>query len=84
MSLAPWPPTSSCRGPTACSANLKRWALGVYRGLRRSHLQSYLDEFIFRLNRRRTRHAAFRSLLGIGARTTTGTYKTLIIPEATG
>src|SRR6516162_2538697 len=44
-------------------SNLKVWALGVYHGLRRKHLQSYLDEFVFRFNRRRTRHAAFRSLL---------------------
>src|SRR5512144_2669115 len=29
-------------------ANLKRWALGVYHGLRRKHLLSYLDEFVFR------------------------------------
>jgi hypothetical protein len=28
-------------------------------------LTAYLDEFVFRFNRRRTRHAAFRSLLGI-------------------
>jgi hypothetical protein len=48
-------------------ANLKVWALGVYHGLRRKYLQSYLDEFVFRFNRRRTRHAAFRSLLGIAA-----------------
>jgi hypothetical protein len=48
-------------------ANLKRWALGVYHGLRRKHLQTYLDEFVFRFNRRRARHAAFRSLLGIAA-----------------
>jgi hypothetical protein len=46
-------------------ANLKAWALGVYHGLRKKHVQSYLDEFVFRLNRRRTRHAAFRSLLGM-------------------
>jgi hypothetical protein len=65
-------------------ANLKRWALGVYHGLRRNHLQSYLDEFVFRFNRRRTRHAAFRSLLGIGTRTKPLTYKMLISPEATG
>jgi len=26
-------------------SNLKVWALGVYHGLRRKHLQSYLDEF---------------------------------------
>ena len=47
-------------------ANLKTWALGVYHGLRRQHLQSYLDEFVFRFNRRRTRYAAFRSILDIG------------------
>jgi transposase-like protein len=29
------------------------WALGVYHGLRRKHLQTYLDEFVFRFNRRR-------------------------------
>lgn len=65
-------------------ANLKRWALGVYHGLRRNHLQSYLDEFVFRFNRRRTRHAAFRSLLGIGTRTKPITYKMLIAPETAG
>ena len=47
-------------------SNLKTWALGVYHGLRRKNIQSYLDEFVFRFNRRRTRHAAFRALLGIG------------------
>jgi hypothetical protein len=34
-------------------------------GLRREHFQSYLDEFVFRFNRRCTKHAAVRSLLGI-------------------
>ena len=29
-------------------SNLKTWGLGVYHGLRRQHLQSYLDEFVFR------------------------------------
>lgn len=63
-------------------SNLKIWALGVYHGLRRNHLQSYLDEFVFRFNRRRTRHAAFRSLLGIAAGHAPITYKMLISPEA--
>jgi transposase-like protein len=65
-------------------ANLKRWALGVYHGLRRNHLQSYLDEFVFRFNRRHTRPAAFRSLLGIATTHTPITYKMLIAPETTG
>ena len=64
-------------------ANLKRWALGVYHGLRRQHLQSYLDEFAFRFNRRHTRHAAFRSLLGIAVAKMPTTYNMLIKPEAT-
>jgi hypothetical protein len=51
-------------------------------GLRRKHLQTYLDEFVFRFNRRRTRHAAFRSLLGIAAAHSPLSYKMLILPEA--
>lgn len=63
-------------------ANLKTWALGVYHGLRSKHLQAYLDEFVFRFNRRRTRHAAFRTLLGLSLATKPVTYKMLIAPEA--
>ncbi len=65
-------------------SNLKVWALGVYHGLRRRHLQSYLDEFVFRFSRRRTRHAAFRSLLGIATAHAPLTYNMLISPEAKG
>ncbi len=64
-------------------SNLKTWALGVYHGLRRKHLQAYLDEFVFRFNRRRSRHAAFRTLLGLGLETRPVTYKMLIQPETT-
>jgi len=46
-------------------ANAKRWAMGVYHGLRAAHLQAYLDEFVFRFNRRRTPAAAFERLLGL-------------------
>ena len=64
-------------------ANLKTWALGVYHGLRRPHLQAYLDEFVFRFNRRRTRPAAFRSLLAISLALKPATYNMLIAPEPT-
>jgi hypothetical protein len=64
-------------------SNLKTWALGVYHGLRREHFQSYLDEFVFRFNRRCHRQASFRSLLGIAAGHAPLTYKMLISPEAT-
>src|ERR1700747_1533052 len=59
-------------------SNLKRWGLGVYHGLRRTNLQHYLDEFVFRFNRRHTRHAAFNTLLGIGVRTAPAPYQVLI------
>ena len=39
--------------------------MGVYHGLRAAHLQAYLDEFVFRFNRRRTPQAAFARLLGL-------------------
>src|SRR6201987_4785295 len=65
-------------------SNLKVWALGVYHGLRRKHLQSYLDEFVFRFNRRRTRPAEFRSLLAIALVRKPLTYNMLIMPEAQG
>ena len=63
-------------------SNLKGWARGVYHGLRAKHLQSYLDEFVLRFNRRRTRHAAFRSLFGIAVCTKPFTYNMLARPEA--
>jgi len=49
-------------------SNLKRWGLGVYHGLRRVNPQHYLDEFVFRFNRRRTGHVAFNTLLRLGTR----------------
>jgi hypothetical protein len=63
---------------------VKTWALGVYHGLRKKHLQSYLDEFVFRFNRRANRHAAFRSLLAIGIANKPITYNMLISPEVAG
>jgi hypothetical protein len=59
-------------------SKLKRWGLGVYLGPRKTNLQHYLDEFVFRFNRRRTRHAAFDTLLGIGTRTAPAPYQVLI------
>jgi transposase-like protein len=59
-------------------ANLKVWALGTYHGLRRKHLQSYLDEFVFRFDHRRTRYMAFPSLLGIAAMHPPLTYDMLV------
>ena len=48
-------------------SNLKAWLHGTHRGVGDPHLQVYLDEFVFRHNRRRTPMAAFQTLLGLGA-----------------
>lgn len=49
------------------ASNLKTWLQGTHRGVSPEHLQVYLDEFVFRHNRRRTPMAAFQTLLGLGA-----------------
>jgi hypothetical protein len=59
-------------------ANAKRWGLGVYHGLRRRHLQAYLDEFVFRFNRRHTPAAAFERLLGLAVGLQPTSYEMLI------
>lgn len=39
------------------AALLKRWFLGIHQGrVSKTHLDYYLDEFIFRFNRRLSRH----------------------------
>jgi len=39
---------------------------GTYHGVSRDQLQVYLDEFVFRHNRRRQPMAGFQTLLGLG------------------
>jgi ISXO2-like transposase domain/Transposase zinc-ribbon domain len=48
-------------------SNLKAWLHGTHRGVGDPHLQVYLDEYVFRHNRRRTPMAAFQTLLGLGS-----------------
>ena len=47
-------------------ANLKRMGLGVFHGFRRKYLNAYLNEFVFRWNRRRSYRSTFDRLIGIG------------------
>ena len=56
-------------------SNLKAWLHGTHRDVSREHLQVYLDEFVFRHNRRRTPMAAFQTLLGLGTRHQPTTYR---------
>ena len=59
-------------------SNLKTWLQGTYHGVSGDHLQSYLDEFVFRFNRRRTPMAAFQTLLGHGSHQGPTTYRQIV------
>lgn len=48
-------------------SNLKTWLRGTHHGVGADHLAHYLDEFVFRFNRRSSPMAGFASLLGLGA-----------------
>jgi transposase-like protein len=55
--------------------NLQNWLVGTYHGVSGAQLPVYLDEFVFRHNRRRTPQAAFQTLLGLGTSQGPTTYK---------
>ena len=55
-------------------ALLKRWSLGTYHGLRRQHLDTYLNEFVFRYNRRFYRHVSFETILGLAIHRSPASY----------
>jgi hypothetical protein len=55
-------------------SNLKSWMHGTHRSVSDPHLQVYLDEYVFRHNRRTTPRAAFQTLLGLGALHPPSTY----------
>src|SRR5439155_21898747 len=40
---------------------------GTYHGLRRKHIDTYLNEFVFRYNRRFYRHVSFETMLGLAS-----------------
>src|SRR6266516_586407 len=46
--------------------NLQQWLIGTHHGVSRAQLPVYLDEFVFRHNRRKQPMAAFQTLLGLG------------------
>jgi transposase-like protein len=57
--------------------NLKAWLTGTHKGVGRHHLAVYLDEFVFRHNRRQNLAAAFQTLLGLGTTRDATTYETI-------
>lgn len=58
-------------------SNLKAWLNGVHHGVSPKHLQAYLNEFVFRFNRRFYPFNGFRSLLGLSVETESPTYTEL-------
>jgi len=55
--------------------NLDAWLLGTHHGVSSKHLQGYLNEFVFRFNRRFWPMVAFDSVLKIAARVKAPTYR---------
>lgn len=59
-------------------SNLKTWILGTHHGaIGAQHLQAYLNEYVFRFNRRFYPMTGFHSVLGLAARSISPTYEDL-------
>lgn len=57
------------------TANLKTWIDGIFHEVGKQHLQTYLNEFMFRFNRRFFRGVSFQTLLGLGTLQINLTYR---------
>ena len=63
-------------------SNLKTWVNGTHHGrIESRHLQAYLNEFVFRFNRRFCPMTGFNSVLGLAARSVPPTYAELYSGE---
>ncbi len=58
-------------------SNLKSWLIGTHHGVSEQHLPAYLNEFVFRFNRRKTPMAAFQTVLGLAGERRGPTYRGL-------
>ncbi len=58
-------------------SNLKTWIRGTYHGVSPQHLQAYLNEYVFRFNRRFYPMAGFQTILGLSSKVKYPTYKEL-------
>lgn len=63
-------------------SNLKRWFMGTFHGIRKQHLRRYLDEFVFRWNRRRHTKTAFDTLLGLAIRMDHASQRDFVLQRA--
>ena len=62
-------------------SNLRTWLRGTHRGVGADHLDVYLEEFVFRFNRRFYPMAAFDTLLGLSAKIEPTAYPELRGPK---
>ena len=58
-------------------SNLKTWRLGTHHGVSQQHLPAYLNEYVFRFNRRFYPMTALNSVLGLVVRAVAPTYEEL-------
>jgi uncharacterized protein YchJ/transposase-like protein len=65
-------------------SNLKTWLRGTHHGVGADHLDHYLNEFVFRFNRRFYPMAGFATLLGLGAALPPTTTDQILSPLAAG
>jgi len=64
-------------------SHLTAWLNGPHHGVEPQHLSSYVDEFVFRFNRRNTPMAAFQTLRGISSPKKPVSLAELMQPEST-
>ncbi len=64
--------------------NLQTWLNGTHHGVSKKHMQAYLNEYIFRFNRRRSPKKAFDALLGLASHNSGPTYEKLYSVGAWG
>ena len=57
--------------------NLKAWIVGTFHGVSPKHMQAYLNEYVFRFNRRFEPWQAFNAALGLAAESDAPTYEQL-------
>ncbi len=65
-------------------SNLETWLRGTHHGVSGKHLPHYVDELVFRFDRRRAPMAAFRSLLGLSTQHAPTTHMMLYAAEPNG
>lgn len=57
--------------------NLKAWLIGTHHGVTKKHIQAYLNEYVFRFNRRFDPMLSFNTMLGLATDAESPTYQEL-------